>query len=96
MVNGKMKKILVAYLVMLSLVVLGVPAFSAQKININTAGIEQLTQLTGIGPATAQKIIEYRLEQPFKTVDDLTKVSGIGDKTLEKLRDQVTVGEPKQ
>jgi competence protein ComEA len=63
------------------------------KIDINTADVAKLTHLPGIGPATAQRILEYRNENgPFASIDDLTKVSRIGPKLLEKFRDQITVG----
>ncbi|MGL5067918.1 MAG: helix-hairpin-helix domain-containing protein [Sarcina sp.] len=61
-------------------------------VNINSATLEQLQTLTGIGGGKASAIIEYRESSGgFKTVEDLTKVSGIGDKTLEKIRDRLTV-----
>ena len=56
-------------------------------IKINTASAQELTQLPGIGPAIAERIVEYRKQHGrFKTVDDLTNVSGIGPKKLDKLR----------
>lgn len=59
----------------------------AQDVNINTADQEMLTQLPGIGPVTAGKIIEYRkVNGKFKSIDELTSVKGIGDKTLVKLK----------
>ena len=59
----------------------------AQDVNINTADQELLTQLPGIGPVTAEKIIEYRKTNGnFKSIDELTEVKGIGDKTLIKLK----------
>jgi competence protein ComEA len=62
------------------------------KVNINTADSAALQTLNGVGPATAQKIIDYREQHgPFASIEDLTKVSGIGDKTLEKLRDYIAV-----
>ena len=61
-------------------------------ININTAGPEELQKLNGVGPVTAQKIIDYRTKRGgFKSIEDLMNVSGIGAKTFEKLRDYVTV-----
>ena len=62
------------------------------RININTATSQELQTLRGIGPALAQRIIEYRQTSGgFSAVDDLTNVKGIGQKTLEKIRDSITV-----
>ena len=61
-------------------------------ININTAGSDELQKLNGVGPATAQKIIDYRTKRGgFKRIEDLMNVSGIGAKTFEKLRDYISV-----
>ena len=61
------------------------------RININTATLQELQTLRGIGPAMARRIIEYRQTAGgFSTVDDLTNVKGIGEKTLAKIRDKIT------
>lgn len=64
----------------------------AGLVNINTADSAALQQLKGVGPSTAEKIINYRNENgKFKALEDLKNVSGIGDKTFEKLKDKITV-----
>lgn len=64
------------------------------KININTADAKEFQKLKGIGPAKAEKIIQFREKNgAFQTIDDLQKVKGIGPKTLEKLRKFLTLGE---
>ena len=63
-------------------------------ININTASQEELETLTGIGPATAQKIIAFREENgPFTSIEEIQKVSGIGPVTFENIKNQITVDE---
>ncbi len=58
----------------------------AVKISINTARIDELDVLPGIGPALADRIVVYRKEHgPFRTVEDIKKVKGIGNKLLEKM-----------
>lgn len=77
-----MKKYLFAIMFVLIL-----PAFvsAAERVDINTASLEQLETLTGIGAVKAQAIIDSR---PFSSVDDLLKVKGIGEKTLQKIKEQ--------
>ncbi len=64
----------------------------SDKVNINTADSSRLQAIPGVGPATAQKIIEYREQNgKFKSVEDIKNVSGIGDKTFENMRPYITV-----
>ena len=64
----------------------------AAKLNVNTASAEELEALSGVGPAKAEAIVEYRQTNgPFASVEDLALVSGIGDKTVEQLRSDIDV-----
>jgi competence protein ComEA len=68
------------------------PGQPALPVNLNTATLEQLDALSGIGPVTAQKILDYREEHGgFGSVDELGEVPGIGDVRLASLREQVRV-----
>lgn len=60
-------------------------------ININTASLDELKQLTGVGDVIAQRIIEYRSVTPFKNKEDIMSVKGIGNATYDKFKDQITV-----
>ncbi len=62
------------------------------KININTADSDALQTLNGVGPATAEKIMDYRENSGgFETIEDLKNVAGIGEKTFDKLKDYICV-----
>ena len=67
------------------------------KINVNAASAEELTQLKGVGPKYAAKIVEYREKYgPFKTPEDLMNVPGIGPKIMESNKDLIIVEDLKQ
>jgi competence protein ComEA len=69
---------------------------AADKININTATVGELTELQKVGPKTAERIVAYRdANGPFQTVDDLVNVKGVGDKILELNKDRMTVEKKK-
>lgn len=62
------------------------------KVNINTADLHALDALPGIGPSTAQKIIEYREQQgPFASLEDLKNVPGIGESKYNNLKDKIVL-----
>lgn len=61
------------------------------KPSLSSATIDELDELPGVGPVTAQRIVDYRTEHgPFRSVDDLDAVPGIGPTRIEQLRDLVT------
>ena len=62
------------------------------KININTANISELKQITGIGESTANKIVDYRENVgKFKKIEDIKEVKGIGDAKYESLKNKITI-----
>jgi len=66
----------------------------AAKVNVNTATVQQLEELPGVGPALAARIVEYRQKSGgFKSTQELLNVKGIGEKSLQKPQPHVTVGE---
>ena len=70
-----------------------VVAVTTDLVNINTASAAELEALPGIGPTTAQKIIDYREQNgPFVNAEDIINVSGIGPGTYERIKDLITVG----
>jgi competence protein ComEA len=60
-------------------------------LDLNTATVEQLDTLPGVGEVTAGRIVAYRAAHPFTTVDELLEVPGIGQRRFEQLKDLVTV-----
>lgn len=68
------------------------PGSAGGLTNLNTATVDQLDELPGVGPVTAQSIVDWRSDNgPFSRVEDLLEVRGIGEATLGDLRDLVTV-----
>ncbi len=64
----------------------------AELVDVNTASIDELTSVKGIGRVTAQKIVDYRAKNgKFNTADDLLKIKGVGQKKLEVILPQVLV-----
>ena len=71
--------------------VAGGAAAGVAAVSLSSATVEELDELPGVGPITAQKIVDYRAEHgPFASVDDLDAVPGIGPTRIEQLRDLVT------
>jgi competence protein ComEA len=67
---------------------------TTELININTASLAELDTLPGIGPTTAQKIVDYRTQNgPFINAEDIINVSGIGPGTYERIKNLITVGQ---
>jgi competence protein ComEA len=69
---------------------------AAAPINLNSATAMQLETLPGVGPATAQRIVEYRQKNGgFKKVEDLMNIRGLGEKGFLKIKPLVTVSAPR-
>ena len=63
-----------------------------EKININTAALADLDKLKGIGPATAQKIIDWRTQNgTFKKIEDIMNVPGIGESKFQTIKDNISI-----
>jgi competence protein ComEA len=66
---------------------------NAGRVNINTATVAELDTLPGIGPTTAQSIVDYRLQNgPFQAIQDIQNVPGIGPTTYDGIKDYITLG----
>ncbi|MCP4692894.1 MAG: helix-hairpin-helix domain-containing protein [Desulfobacterales bacterium] len=91
MLNVRKSLVLVLALVVL-VAFNGLALAGADKININKADAEALTQLKKIGPTISARIVEYRVKNgPFKSPEDIMNVKGIGQKTYEGIKDQIVV-----
>ena len=60
-------------------------------VNLNTASAEELSSLKGIGSGTANKIIKYRQEHKFSSIEDLMQVKGIGQKKFDSIKKDLSV-----
>jgi len=84
-----MKRFLMSIMLFLASIGLAVAA-----VNLNTATVEELDGVRGIGPSKAKAIVEYRSKNgPFKSVDDLKSVKGFGEKSVARIRGELTVGD---
>ena len=94
----KLSSVVTAFAVVLALLAGSGASFAAEKaparVNINTASVEQLVELPGIGPALAARIVEHRQKAgAFKSVQELMNVKGIGERSFQKLQPYLTVSE---
>ena len=65
---------------------------NAGRVNINTASTSELDALPGVGPTTAQAIVDYRLQNgSFQFIQDIQKVPGIGPATYDRIKDYITI-----
>lgn len=78
-----MKKVILTFLMFAS--------FLFGAVNINTATVDELKGLKGIGEAKAKAIVEYRKDQNFTSIEDIKKVKGIGAKIFDGIKNDITV-----
>jgi competence protein ComEA len=70
---------------------------STEVVNLNSATAAQIASLPGIGPKTAELVVQYRTKNgPFKKIEEVMNVRGIGEKSFLKIKDQLTVAESKK
>ena len=70
---------------------------STEVVNLNTATATQIASLPGIGPKTAELVVQYRTKNgPFKKIEEIMNVRGIGEKSFLRIKDRLTVADTKK
>jgi comEA protein len=70
---------------------------STEVVNLNSATAAQIASLPGIGPKTAELVVQYRVKNgPFKKIEEVMNVRGIGEKSFLKIKDRLTVAAPQK
>lgn len=67
------------------------PVGAVETVNINTASVDELVALPSVGPVIAQRIVDYREDDPFSSAEEIQEVKGIGTKTFEQLEEVIVV-----
>ena len=81
-----------ACILLISMLVVPVYLMAGEKVNLNTATLEELMTLKRVGPKYAQRIIDYReVHGPFEKIEDIMKVKGIGQKTFNANKDIIAI-----
>ena len=70
-------------------------AVATEVVNLNSATAAQIATLPGIGPKTADLVVQYRVKNgPFKKIEEIMNVRGVGEKSFLKIKDRLTVAAP--